>query len=137
MIHNGIIENYHALTENTTWKENFTPDGYTEVAAATLNEIYNETRSRRSENFKTSWKASYAFCIMFEDRPGEILCGEKRKSARSGLHGFRRRDRLRPDRTSPVLKEILRCSEGKLSYSPPPTTLISTSLTAQRLSLRS
>ena len=41
MIHNGIIENYHALTEKYRLEGKLHSQTDTEVAAATLNEIYN------------------------------------------------------------------------------------------------
>ena len=72
MIHNGIIENYHALTEKYHLEGKLHSQTDTEVAAATLNEIYNGDPIPSIRKFLNQLEGSYAFCIMFEDRPGEI-----------------------------------------------------------------
>lgn len=72
MIHNGIIENYHALTEKYHLEGKLHSQTDTEVAAATLNEIYNGDPIPSIRKFLNRLEGSYAFCIMFEDRPGEI-----------------------------------------------------------------
>ena len=72
MIHNGIIENYHALTEKYRLEGKLHSQTDTEVAAATLNEIYNGDPIPSIRKFLNQLEGSYAFCIMFEDRPGEI-----------------------------------------------------------------
>ena len=72
MIHNGIIENYHALTAKYHLEGKLHSQTDTEVAAATLNEIYNGDPFSSIHEFLRQLEGSYAFCIMFEDRPGEI-----------------------------------------------------------------
>ena len=72
MIHNGIIENYHALTAKYHLEGKLHSQTDTEVAAATLNEIYNGDPFSSIHEFLRQLEGSYAFCIIFEDRPGEI-----------------------------------------------------------------
>ena len=72
MIHNGIIENYHALTAKYHLEGKLHSQTDTEVAAATLNEIYNGDPFSSIREFLRQLEGSYAFCIMFEDRPGEV-----------------------------------------------------------------
>ena len=72
LVHNGIIENYHALTEKYHLEGKLHSQTDTEVAAATLNEIYNGDPFSSIHEFLRQLEGSYAFCIMFEDRPGEI-----------------------------------------------------------------
>ena len=72
MIHNGIIENYHALTAKYHLEGKLHSQTDTEVAAATLNEIYNGDPFSSIHEFLRQLEGSYAFCIMFEDRPGEV-----------------------------------------------------------------
>ncbi|MCI8454988.1 MAG: glutamine--fructose-6-phosphate transaminase (isomerizing) [Lachnospiraceae bacterium] len=72
MIHNGIIENYHSLTEKYRLGERLHSQTDTEVAAAALNEIYDGDPFAAIRELLAELDGSYAFCIMFEDRPGEI-----------------------------------------------------------------
>ncbi|NBJ81174.1 glutamine--fructose-6-phosphate transaminase (isomerizing) [bacterium 1XD42-94] len=72
MIHNGIIENYHALTENYHLQGKLKSQTDTEVAAAVLNELYTGDPLGAIREFLGCLEGSYSFCIMFEDRPGEI-----------------------------------------------------------------
>lgn len=72
MIHNGIIENYHQLTEKYHLAGKLHSETDTEVAAAALNEIYAGNPLEAIQNLLTNLKGSYAFCIIFSDRPGEI-----------------------------------------------------------------
>lgn len=72
MIHNGIIENYHELTEAFHLKEKLHSQTDTEVSAAVLNELYNGDPLAAIRSLLSRLKGSYAFCIMFDDRPGEI-----------------------------------------------------------------
>lgn len=72
MIHNGIIENYHQLTEKYSLENKLVSQTDTEVAAAVLNEIYSGDPLSAISELLNQLEGSYAFCIMFEDRPGEI-----------------------------------------------------------------
>lgn len=74
MIHNGIIENYHQLTENYHLQSALHSQTDTEVAAAALNAIYGIKKDPIASirELLAEIKGSYAFCIMFADRPGEI-----------------------------------------------------------------
>ncbi len=72
MIHNGIIENYQYLTEKYRLGERLHSQTDTEVAAAALNEIYDGEPFEAIRELLSQLEGSYAFCIMFEDRPGEI-----------------------------------------------------------------
>lgn len=72
MIHNGIIENYHQLTESYHLEQKLVSQTDTEVAAAVLNEIYSGDPTAAIRELLSRLKGSYAFCIMFKDRPGEI-----------------------------------------------------------------
>ncbi len=75
LVHNGIIENYKEL------KEGLMRDGValasetdTEVAAAVLNRCYERTRDplRAIRACMELLRGSYAFAILFEDRPSEV-----------------------------------------------------------------
>ncbi len=72
MIHNGIIENYHQLTARYHLENKLRSQTDTEVAAAVLNEIYSGDPLTAIRELLSQLEGSYAFCIMFEDRPGEI-----------------------------------------------------------------
>lgn len=72
MIHNGIIENYHELTKNYHLEGKLTSQTDTEVAAAVLNEIYIGEPFAAIRRLLKEVNGTYAFCIMFADRPGEI-----------------------------------------------------------------
>jgi len=72
MIHNGIIENYHQLTEKYHLENRLSSQTDTEVAAAVLNEIYTGDPIAAIRELLEQLEGSYAFCIMFEDHSGEI-----------------------------------------------------------------
>lgn len=72
MIHNGIIENYHELTKNYHLEGKLSSQTDTEVAAAVLNEIYTGDPFAAIHRLLNEVNGTYAFCIMFADRPGEI-----------------------------------------------------------------
>ena len=72
MIHNGIIENYQELTETFHLKGKLLSQTDTEVSAAVLNELYKGDPLSAIRGLLSHLKGSYAFCIMFDDRPGEI-----------------------------------------------------------------
>ncbi len=75
LVHNGIIENYQTLKSQLSAKGvSFLSETDTEVAAATLNDEYNNT-SDPVVAIRTAiarMTGSYAFGILFEDRPGEV-----------------------------------------------------------------
>ena len=75
LIHNGIIENYHQLTEEYGLGDALRSQTDSEVAAGVLNTIYSRCGQDpliAIREFTDVLKGSYGFCIMFEDRPGEI-----------------------------------------------------------------
>ena len=72
MIHNGIIENYHDLTLKYHLDGKLASQTDTEVSAAVLNELYNGDPYKAIKGLLDRITGSYAFCIMFSDRPGEI-----------------------------------------------------------------
>lgn len=72
MIHNGIIENYHELTERYHLEDKLSSQTDTEVSAAVLNEIYDGNPYTAIGRLLKEIVGTYAFCIMFADRPGEI-----------------------------------------------------------------
>ena len=75
LIHNGIIENYHQLTEEYDLADHLLSQTDSEVAAGVLNALYERMDHDpllSIRHFVKELQGSYAFCIMFEDRPGEI-----------------------------------------------------------------
>ncbi len=81
LVHNGIIENYQVLKNELSAKGVlFLSETDTEVAAATLDDEYEKTSDPITAIRAASARmvGSYAFGILFEDRPGEvwsIRCG--------------------------------------------------------------
>ena len=75
LIHNGIIENYHQLTEEYDLADHLLSQTDSEVAAGVLNALYERMDHDpllSIRHFVKELQGSYVFCIMFEDRPGEI-----------------------------------------------------------------
>ncbi|MCH4071989.1 glutamine--fructose-6-phosphate transaminase (isomerizing) [Pseudoramibacter sp.] len=74
LIHNGIIENYAAITEKFNLGDELQSETDTEVGAALLNHFYSQDHDPKSAIRKAvaEIKGSFAFGILFEDRPGEI-----------------------------------------------------------------
>ncbi len=74
LIHNGIIENYHEITAAFGFGPLLRSETDTEVAACLINHLY------QGDPYDTLKKAvdilvgSYAFCIFFQDHPGQIFC---------------------------------------------------------------
>ena len=73
MVHNGIIENYQQL------KNQLTAQGYsfvsptdTEVAAKLIDSLYDGDPIAALQKAQELLEGSYAFAIMFADRPGEL-----------------------------------------------------------------
>ena len=75
LIHNGIIENYHQLTEEYDLADHLLSQTDSEVAAGVLNALYERMDHDpllSIRHFVKELQGSYGFCSMFEDRPGEI-----------------------------------------------------------------
>ncbi len=72
LIHNGIIENYHALTEQFHLQEKLVSQTDSEVAAWVLDSLYNGEALEAIRSLTTLLEGSYGFCIMFDDQPGII-----------------------------------------------------------------
>ncbi len=79
LVHNGIIENYISLKDKYDIKNTISSTD-TEIAAIILNKFYTETNndplvsiSRLSKEIK----GTYAFCVIFDDRPNEIFAIRK------------------------------------------------------------
>lgn len=75
LIHNGIIENYRQLTEEYNLEGRLVSQTDSEVAAAVLDGVYagcGHDPLAAIASFVKKLEGSYGFCILFEDRPGEI-----------------------------------------------------------------
>ena len=75
LIHNGIIENYHQLTEEYGIRDRLVSQTDSEVAAWVLDAVYEECSHDpliAIGTFVKKLEGSYGFCILFDDRPGEI-----------------------------------------------------------------
>ena len=72
LIHNGIIENYHALTEKFHLEEKLLSQTDSEVAAQTLNCLYEGDPLAAIHKLIDLLDGSYSFCIMFDDQPGAV-----------------------------------------------------------------
>lgn len=75
MIHNGIIENYHKLIDEYNIKDKLASETDTEVACFVLNTIYENNGYdplKAIKELAIKVDGTYAFLIMFSDRPGEI-----------------------------------------------------------------
>ena len=74
LLHNGIIENYRAISVQFGFEGLATSETDTEVAAQLINYYYDKTNDpyQAIRNAIRIIDGSYAFCIMFDDRPGTI-----------------------------------------------------------------
>ena len=72
LIHNGIIENYHRLTQEFDLESSLLSQTDSEVAAWILDRFYDGDAQSAIRKLAECIVGSYAFCIMFDDRPGEI-----------------------------------------------------------------
>ncbi len=72
LIHNGIIENYHALTEEFHLENELISQTDSEVAARVLNRLYEGDPLAAIRKLIELLDGSFSFCIMFEDQPGSI-----------------------------------------------------------------
>lgn len=80
LIHNGIIENYRQLTQEYGLEGRLASQTDSEVAAAVLDAAYREWDRdplKAIAAFTERLEGSYGFCILFEDRPGEIYAVRK------------------------------------------------------------
>lgn len=75
LIHNGIVENYQELLFDYPISENMLSETDSEVAARLLDYFYTECSGdpiKSIEKLVKTLDGSYAFCILFADRPDEI-----------------------------------------------------------------
>ena len=73
LIHNGIIENYHELAKTYDLQTDLVSETDTEVAAALFNKLYDgENPIDAIQKAVPFFKGSFAFCIMFKNKPGII-----------------------------------------------------------------
>lgn len=72
LIHNGIIENYHNLTKEFNLDGKLSSQTDSEVAAWVLDSFYDGDPKAAIKKLVDRIEGSYGFCIMFDDRPGEI-----------------------------------------------------------------
>ncbi len=72
LIHNGIIENYHELTDRFGLQDELVSQTDSEVAARVLDRLYEGDPLEAIRKLLQALEGSYSFCIMFDDRPGTI-----------------------------------------------------------------
>ena len=73
LVHNGIIENYVDLKEEYELEDYLVSETDTEVVAALLNKFYDGTNPKKAiKRTVKKLKGTYAFVIMFADRPNTI-----------------------------------------------------------------
>lgn len=72
LIHNGIIENYHALSEQFGLLDKLVSQTDSEVAAWVLDSLYTGDPLMAIRELGTLLEGSYGFCILFDDQPGAI-----------------------------------------------------------------
>ena len=77
LIHNGIIENYHQLTEEFCLEGKLKSQTDSEVAAWVLDSLYEGDPLEAIKNLVHRLEGTYGFCILFADRPGEIYAVRK------------------------------------------------------------
>lgn len=89
-MHNGIIENYHALREllyNAGYSP-FTSDTDSEIACAFIDYCYAKKKNKQdalAEAYK-QFKGSFAFCILFDDEPNTIYAMRRNSPLILGIH---------------------------------------------------
>ncbi len=74
LVHNGIIENYHDLIKEFNLQDKLVSETDTEVAAATFDANYDGDPIECIKKTVSKIHGTFAFCIMFKNRPGEIYC---------------------------------------------------------------
>lgn len=72
LIHNGIIENYYELIGKYNLASKLVSETDTEVIAALLDTLYIGNPIKAIKQCVSQIKGSFAFCIMFADKPGLI-----------------------------------------------------------------
>lgn len=74
LIHNGIIENYHSLTQEFMLEDKLVSQTDSEVAAWILDLFYSQVKDPKAaiKMLVDRIQGSYGFCILFDDRPGEV-----------------------------------------------------------------
>lgn len=72
LIHNGIIENYHELTEKFQLADELVSQTDSEVAARVLDRLYEGDPLAALRELSGMLEGSYGFCVMFDDQPGNI-----------------------------------------------------------------
>lgn len=72
LIHNGIIENYHELTQEYHLEDRLVSQTDSEVAAWVLNSLYEGDPFKAIRALQKKLSGSYSFCILFDDQPGTI-----------------------------------------------------------------
>ncbi|MBE5902457.1 MAG: glutamine--fructose-6-phosphate transaminase (isomerizing) [Lachnospiraceae bacterium] len=74
LIHNGIIENYHELVTEYNLAGELSSETDSEVVAALINKLYEGDPIATIKKVVSLLNGSFAFCILFGDRPGVIYC---------------------------------------------------------------
>lgn len=120
LVHNGIIENYRELKDGLKCGDMLSQTD-TEIAAAVINEEYEKTNDPvlAIRNATAKMKGSYAFGILFEDRP-ELVYAARLGSPlllAKGADGYY----LASDMTAflPFTKEYYPMAEGEISVLSP------------------
>lgn len=74
LVHNGIIENYRGITKLLPGRYVLLSQTDTEVACALIDDEYERLKEPKTAIFSACDKlrGSFAFAVMFSDRPGEI-----------------------------------------------------------------
>ena len=72
LIHNGIIENYHELTQKYHLEDRLVSQTDSEVAAWVLDSLYEGDPLKAISSLQKKLTGSYSFCILFDDQPGSI-----------------------------------------------------------------
>ncbi len=75
LIHNGIIENYHELETKLAAEGKFpVSQTDTEIAVMLIDYLYHGNPMETLKKAMDYLEGTYAFCILFKDRPGVIYC---------------------------------------------------------------
>lgn len=74
LIHNGIIENYHALSEKYGFTDSLISETDTEAAARLIDRFYQGDPAKAIYRAVDEIQGSYAFCILFQDIPDTVYC---------------------------------------------------------------
>ena len=77
LVHNGIIENYHELTEQFHLEGQLVSQTDSEVAARVLDALYDGDPLKAIQKLQELIVGSYGFCILFDDQPGSVYALRK------------------------------------------------------------